>query len=152
VRAISLWEPWASLIAIGAKRIETRSWSTDYRGPLAIHASKRLTGEQRRQSSEPRFASVLQAAGILPSNGLMPTLGPVLCIVDLVACIPTDNLVGLGGEVDVDSDEFLFGNYAPGRYGWKLANLRPIDPLPFKGAQGFWWLPDNKIVYRKAAA
>ena len=40
IKAISLWQPWASLIALGGKKIETRSWPTKYRGPLAIHASK----------------------------------------------------------------------------------------------------------------
>jgi len=40
MKAISLWEPWATAIAIGAKKIETRSWATSYRGPLAIHAAK----------------------------------------------------------------------------------------------------------------
>lgn len=44
MRAITLWQPWASLIAIGAKTIETRSWSTAYRGPLAIHAGATLAG------------------------------------------------------------------------------------------------------------
>jgi activating signal cointegrator 1 len=41
VRALSLWQPWASLVACGRKTIETRSWRTGYRGPLAIHASQR---------------------------------------------------------------------------------------------------------------
>src|SRR5690348_17556570 len=40
MKALTLTQPWASLVAIGAKRIETRSWSTSYRGPLAIHAAK----------------------------------------------------------------------------------------------------------------
>ena len=40
VRILTLWEPWATLMAIGAKRIETRSWATRYRGPLAIHAAR----------------------------------------------------------------------------------------------------------------
>lgn len=43
MKAITLWQPWASLVAIGAKTIETRSWATKYRGPLAIHAAARLT-------------------------------------------------------------------------------------------------------------
>jgi hypothetical protein len=38
MKALSLWQPWATLVSIGAKRIETRSWPTKYRGPLAIHA------------------------------------------------------------------------------------------------------------------
>lgn len=41
MKALTLWQPWASLIAVGAKTIETRGWATNYRGPLAIHAAKR---------------------------------------------------------------------------------------------------------------
>ena len=40
MKAISIHQPWASLIAFGEKRFETRSWKTDYRGPLLIHASR----------------------------------------------------------------------------------------------------------------
>ena len=40
MKALSLTQPWASLVVIGAKCYETRSWATNYRGPLAIHASK----------------------------------------------------------------------------------------------------------------
>ena len=43
IKALTLWQPWASLIAWGEKQYETRSWSTEYRGLLAIHASKRET-------------------------------------------------------------------------------------------------------------
>ena len=41
MKAITLRQPWASLVALGVKAIETRSWSTRYRGPLAIHAAAR---------------------------------------------------------------------------------------------------------------
>lgn len=44
MKALTLWQPWASLIAVGDKTIETRSWSTKYRGPLAIHAAARPIG------------------------------------------------------------------------------------------------------------
>lgn len=44
MKALTLWQPWASLIAVGAKTIETRSWSTTYRGPLAIHAAATTKG------------------------------------------------------------------------------------------------------------
>src|SRR5262245_33853273 len=46
MRALSLWQPWASAIALGAKRVETRDWSTRYRGPLAIHAAKRVVRDE----------------------------------------------------------------------------------------------------------
>jgi activating signal cointegrator 1 len=41
MKALSFTQPWATLVAIGAKKIETRSWDTRYRGPLAIHSSPR---------------------------------------------------------------------------------------------------------------
>src|SRR5437868_804524 len=41
VKALSLWQRWASAMALGWKRIETRHWSLSYRGLLAIHAAKR---------------------------------------------------------------------------------------------------------------
>ena len=40
MKALTLTQPWASLVACGAKTIETRSWRTPYRGPVAIHAAK----------------------------------------------------------------------------------------------------------------
>jgi len=39
MKALSLWQPWATLVAMEEKRIETRCWKTDYRGELAIHAT-----------------------------------------------------------------------------------------------------------------
>lgn len=47
MRAITLMQPWASLIALGAKRYETRSWKTHYRGPLAIHSSRDFSKASR---------------------------------------------------------------------------------------------------------
>lgn len=45
MKALTVWQPWASLVALGKKRIETRSWSTSYRGRLLIHAAKREPSE-----------------------------------------------------------------------------------------------------------
>lgn len=39
MKALTIWQPWASLLACGAKQYETRSWATSYRGPIAIHAA-----------------------------------------------------------------------------------------------------------------
>jgi len=41
MKVLTLHQPWASLVTCGVKSIETRSWSTEYRGPLAIHAAAR---------------------------------------------------------------------------------------------------------------
>jgi hypothetical protein len=62
MKAITLYQPWAMLVALGKKQIETRSWKTDYRGPLAIHVAKKFTKEQHGLCgwfTEP-FAGALQ--------------------------------------------------------------------------------------------
>jgi hypothetical protein len=48
MKVLTLWQPWASLVQLGVKTIETRSWSTTYRGPLAIHAAARPVGRCTR--------------------------------------------------------------------------------------------------------
>ena len=60
-RTLSLWQPWASMIAVGLKRHETRSWETSYRGLLAIHAAKRPIPKREREfwgrmMNSPRFS------------------------------------------------------------------------------------------------
>jgi hypothetical protein len=66
MKAISLLQPWATLVAIGAKHFETRSWSTAFRGPLAIHASMgkqfiNMRGNDYICGDEP-FCEILTAA------------------------------------------------------------------------------------------
>lgn len=125
--AITLWQPWASLIAFGQKKIETRSWKTPHRGPLLIHAAKRFTGEQRAFCSRKPIKSALR--GIKPAD--LP-LGAALCIVDLLDVSPTD-------DFPVEDPERSFGDYAPGRYAWTLGNLRPLlEPVPMTGRQSLW--------------
>ena len=82
MKALSLTQPWATLVAMGAKRIETRSWATSYRGPLAIHASKGLPSwVADAVRGEPQFANALgdlfdphgRALGDLPRGFIIAT-------------------------------------------------------------------------------
>lgn len=68
MKALSLTQPWASLVAIGAKRIETRSWSTSYRGLVAIHASKRFPDEACLFAIQDLVTGPLMRAGALPAG------------------------------------------------------------------------------------
>ena len=129
IKCISLTQPWATLVAIGAKQIETRSWSTVYRGPLAIHAAKEMPPEAVRQSFSEPFYSALR----MKENGdrwPMPK-GAIIAVCDLVdmARITADNAP--------PEPERSFGNYTPGRWGWCLANIRRLpQPIPYRGHQG----------------
>lgn len=128
MRAISLWQPWASAVALGVKRVETRHWAPRYRGPLIIHAAKRWDRDQRE------FASVERALGRLPPR--LP-LGALVAVCELVDVRPSEEI-----GPDVSAVERIYGNYAPGRFGWVLANIRPLpEPIGFKGHQSFFDVP-----------
>lgn len=156
MKAITLTQPWATLVAIGAKKIETRSWSTSYRGPLAIHAGKGpgSLGWMQMQhlccNVEP-FNSTLgpmlqdrHPAQVLP-------LGAIVAVCDLVDCVPSEKIMqafGAYGPEDesggralwtLTDQELAFGDYTPGRYAWLLADVRALpEPVPAKGALGLW--------------
>ncbi|CAG0947427.1 hypothetical protein ANRL1_04099 [Anaerolineae bacterium] len=146
MKAITLTQPWATLVAIGAKRIETRSWSTAYRGPLAIHAAKTFPKDARDLCRDlypgaALFSSVLIAAGY--DRIAQIPLGVVVATCELVAVkriIPgyikvlRDQMGHFNSE-----QEIAFGDYTPGRYAWILADVRSLDaPIPAKGALGLW--------------
>lgn len=136
MRAITIWQPYATAIAIRLKRIETRGWSTDYRGPLAIHAAKRWGRNQIE------FATVEYTLGRLPKR--VP-LGAIVAVCELV-----DVRHALDLKIEVSPIERLYGNYEPGRFGWVLENVRPLaEPIPYIGRQGFFNVPDELV--REAA-
>jgi activating signal cointegrator 1 len=157
MKALTLTQPWATLVAIGAKRIETRGWSTSYRGPLAIHTAKGLAdlgGEVALMTlcrSEP-FRSALIGAGYLGTPGL--PRGAIVAVCELVDCRPTDEEAarhkqGWFKQVDgklvyfeLTDQERAFGDYSPGRFAWLLADVRALpEPIPAKGALGLWEYP-----------
>src|SRR3546814_6027994 len=118
----SLWQPWASAIALGHKSIETRHWPTKDLGELAIHAAKRFGPDERE------FASIERALGRMPAR--LP-LGAIVAVVDLLDRRTTDQLLAEG----IGPIEKLYGNYGPGRYGWVLGNVRPLsEPIGCVGA------------------
>jgi activating signal cointegrator 1 len=141
VKAITLTEPWAILVALNAKRVETRSWTSGYRGPLAIHAAKRFPRDcQELCASEP-FLSVLKAAGFTHTREL-PT-GAIVCVSMLDKIWPTFGFWERNSVRAVARPhERAFGNYDPDRYGWLLGlPARLATPVPVKGALGLWTVP-----------
>ncbi len=138
MRAITLKQPWAQLVALRAKRYETRSWMTRYRGAMAIHAGLEFTREARALCGREPFASALLGNDDLPT-------GCVIAISELAAVYRTSPEDGsLLGEVHAfpESDR-PFGDFSPGRYAWLLQNVRALEePIPARGAQGLWnWDP-----------
>lgn len=132
-RAISLWQPWATLIAIGAKRFETRSWypHDHYRGPLVIHAAKTWNRSLEDVLFTEPFASVLRAADI--DKARLP-LGAAIAIADLTHVYRSE-----AARADQSEQELAFGDWSAGRFVWEMENVRPFaEPIPVKGAQGLF--------------
>lgn len=141
LKALTLWQPWATFLARRIKRIETRGWSTDYRGLLAIHAAVRPVSLDDLRL--PNIETIIRRHGLVPEGTPLEwfpnyfPLGRVLAVADLVNCTPTDVLT-FPGELQL-TEEYFLGNYAPGRFGFEMEVLENFDPgIPAQGGQRFW--------------
>ena len=129
MKALTLWQPWASLVAAEVKRSETRSWRTNYRGPIAIHAAKFMPAKLDplwRIAVEDRLHGSLDS---LPR-------GAIVAFARLVEIIPADA-----------SPRDPWGDYTSGRWVWRLACIESIEhePIPTRGHQGLWnWNPEAR--------
>ncbi len=135
MKALSIMQPWAHLIAAGAKKVETRSWYTAYRGPLAIHASS-------RRVSEKLLADLMSDQCFSLALSPMPTFpcGYVIAVAELVGCREIDAQI----VRELGRRELAFGDYTLGRYAWFLDNVRRIGQVPSKGRLGLWnWEPSE---------
>lgn len=145
MKAITLIQPWATLIALGEKQFETRGWSTDHRGQLAIHAGKKIDFEA---CEFPGIKATLAKHGIRDPRDL-PT-GSVIAICSIFDCVKMAESRDIRFNASVPGykltpKEYAFGEYAPGRFAWILASLKKLNqPIPVKGAQRLWeW--DGKL-------
>lgn len=134
VKAISLWQPWASLMAMGLKKNETRSWKTSYRGPLIIHAAKKVIGWPS-----------LTIQGLFDDDiAFQPCdlpRGCLLCKVEMVDC----QEIGIY-NIPFREIEKELGDYTLGRYMWKTENVNVFEkPIPYRGSQGIFDVPDDVI-------
>lgn len=138
MKAITLWQPWATLIALGEKPYETRSWPTSYRGKIAIHASKKWDDEIIGYVMDWRVQQIMQIYR-LRSYADMP-LGAIVCIGDLTDCIPTSL---------VPRNEQRFGDFTPGRFAWKIEHVKTLlNPIEIRGKQGLWdWTPPVNLEF-----
>lgn len=138
MKVISIKQPWATLITLGEKRFETRSWATKHRGPLAIHASKKIDKEACKYLP---ITSTLNKHGIVLFDDL--PVGKIIATCNLVDCyqVKTDELLwaDFTNGNTVDGFEYLFGDYTEGRFAWKLEGVLSLPtPIEAKGQLGLW--------------
>lgn len=123
MKCLSVRQPWAWAIIFGPKRIENRSRPTRHRGPLLIHVAL----------SRAEFAKGRDDSSVLP--GLPPVdklpFGQVIGLVDVVDCLP------LAATPP--------GPFAKGPWCWILADPRPVEPFPFRGALSLFNVPTQLV-------
>lgn len=145
MKALSLWQPWASLVACGAKAVETRGWRTSYRGALLVHAAKAMERGAIALCFDEPFRSALAAAGVTRPGDL--PFGAIVAVCTLAECLPVERvLFGLSDR------ERAFGDYRPGRFAWRLENVWAIEPVPWRGAQGLFDVPGDAVEAAIVAA
>lgn len=172
MKAITLWQPWAQLIFViltifgkqrPVKRVETRSWNTNFRGRIAIHAAKHKKIDP--ETSHEIRSAIMAVPEIFEGgqdtiresakNDAMTQLfylerglphsrfGAIIGTVEIVDCVPIERLYGT--EYDTPLERAV-GDWSPGRYGWILKDPVIFEtPIPAKGSQGFWnWDKEDK--------
>lgn len=134
MKAISIRQPWAWCIIHAGKDIENRDWPTRFRGTVLVHASKGMTRDEYDDCLE-TVCLVRQLRGTY-GNGAR-------------ALPPFEELErgGIVGQVEIVG--CVQGCTSPwffGEYGFVLKNAKPLPFRPFKGALGFFDVPDLSTV------
>ena len=141
MKALTIWQPWASLLVSGQKKYETRSWATAYRGPIAIHAAMRpvrrtidalVADRGDGWTALDYFDALFMHPG---SINELPT-GAVIGKALLVRC----NLITEDFMARLTQQELALGDFSLGRYAWEFEQMTQfIAPIPARGAQGLWY-------------
>lgn len=128
MKVLSLLEPWASLVKEKVKYIETRSWQTNYRGELYIHASK-------KKLTKKNLIEYKEQLDLLNDTNFQ--YGYIIAKCNLVECKYMNQK--LIEEVKKNHKEYISGNYNIGRYAWILSNIEVLEnPIKAKGQLGIW--------------
>lgn len=121
MRALTVCQPYAELLARGVKPIENRTWSTAHRGPLVIHAGK--SRDWLAPGDEARYPDLV--------------FGAIVAVVTLYDVVPVEGL-----PPDLRANE-----HANGPWCWLVRDPIRLHPRPVRGAQGLWAI-DRALVVR----
>lgn len=153
ITVISLLQPFASLVVMGAKKIETRSWNTEFRGELYIHAGLgKGYGPEKLSCRELCYKEPFKdfINGGLAYDKL--PFGKIIGKVNMLGTFAMNDCMFVSGVTKGETtwsftnEELAFGNFICDWHGWLLSN--PVQfayPIQAKGKQGFWNydLPDS---------
>ncbi|WP_439627526.1 ASCH domain-containing protein [Gemmata sp.] len=135
MKCLSLWNPWATLVATGAKRVETRGWHLSHRGPLLIHAAKKWPGDLQRVCLTRPFREALRDLGVPPEpaswsaatmeamkRGWGMSFGAIVGMVEVVTCVPVERVGRWENEPAEPTRNYLLDD---------LGIMGPADGRPY---------------------
>lgn len=151
---LTLYQPYATFVALGLKRFETRSRRTNSRGALAIHAGKREMGTLEHQVIE--RAARLSGAQITPDAQLYP-LGKIVAVAELNHClrmvdrlnpdIEEEQISLSRAESDLTPLDLATGYWQADRFAYWLQNIKPLpEPIACRGQQGMRIISDPALL------
>ena len=138
MKAVSVSQPWATLLVHGLERLETRPWATAHRGPILIHASKHFPPAARALCRTEPFCTLLSRSGYVQWRDL--PAGKLVGVAEITGCTRVEELR------DLPDLERQIGDFSPGRWAWLLAGPRPlVEPVPYRGRLGLFDVPDDLL-------
>lgn len=126
MKALTICQPYAELIARGEKRVENREWPTHYRGLLYIHA-----GKSRDWMNDD---GVTEFEYDIPVKEM--AFGAIVAVAELTGCVPYD--AAIDGVYTAQWPWLRKHEHTNGPWCWILENVRRVKPIPWRGALGLW--------------
>lgn len=121
MKVLTLKQPWATLVAEGIKKYEFRSWKTNYRGKVLIHAGVGIDKKEMDKFKELNLS--------YPSNR-------IIAVVEIEDCLELNDKLN---KRIVAENNIVYGNKYRNGYAWKLSNIKKIDiDKNIKGQLGLW--------------
>lgn len=130
MKALSVRSPWWWYILNGGKDIENREWRTNFRGRVLLHASKWWRGDDVLEDQREIHSQIVEPQTIITPrlSDMQPWCGHLVGTVEIVDCVSQHN------------SRWFFGSY-----GFVLRGPVEFRPIPFKGALGFFDVPDSLV-------
>ncbi len=139
MKAQTVRQPWANMIALKIKRNETRDKRTGHRGPIAIQAGLKwdLDAFPEMETKGSPLETIVRTR---LSGGPM-YMGKIVALANLVDCVAAADCDRLGF---LSGDERHYGDYTPGRFAYVLRDVVMLpDPVPCRGMPGMYDLPSD---------
>lgn len=140
MKVITLWQPWASFIALGWKTIETRThnrFNNLFGQTIAIHAGMNYD-EDWKEYALPFMAPFMEVQAELMQNKFRKDCGKILCTTHVLSTGILSKRHSADSMIDCENTV---------RYGLFLDELRMLqNPISIKGHQGIWNY-DGEIIY-----